>query len=63
MEYSEDEGVVKVSWQPVVVVGGNEVEYTVSSWQDGAGDPATVYRLEYTCTSIYRGTSLLSQTL
>ena len=36
---------VRVSWQPVVVAGGDQVEYTVKSWKDGAGDPAIIYQL------------------
>ena len=43
-EYCEEEGVVRVSWQPVEVAGGDEVEYIVNSWKDGAGDPVTIYR-------------------
>ena len=45
MEYCDGEGVVRVSWQPVVVAGGDQVEYTVKSWKDGAGDPAIIYQL------------------
>jgi hypothetical protein len=48
VEYSEDGGVVRVSWQPVVVVGGDEVEYIVQGWKDGAGDPITIYRGQLT---------------
>ena len=42
--YSSEEGVVRVSWQPVEVAGSDAVEYTVSGWKDGAGDPANLYR-------------------
>jgi hypothetical protein len=44
VEYREEEGCVQVSWQPVVVAGGDEVEYMVSGWKDGAGEPVTLYK-------------------
>ena len=44
MEYREEEGRVMVSWEPVLVAGGDEVEYTVSAWKDGAGEPVTLYK-------------------
>ena len=34
-----------MSWQPVEVAGGNQVEYLVKGWKDGAGDPVIVYQL------------------
>jgi hypothetical protein len=39
---------VQVSWQPVVVAGGDEVEYMVSGWKDGAGEPVTLYKGQLT---------------
>jgi hypothetical protein len=48
VEYSEDEGVVRVSWQPVEVAGGDSIEYIVKSWKDGAGDPVIIYQGQLT---------------
>ena len=44
VEYSEDEGVVRVSWQPVEVPGGDSAEYIVKAWKDGGGDPSIIYQ-------------------
>lgn len=51
---------MRVSWQPVVT-RSDEVEYTLSGWKDGAGEPTTLYRCVIIITCPRQVTAHFSQ--
>lgn len=48
---------MRVSWQP----RSDEVEYTLSGWKDGAGEPTTLYRCVIIITCPRQVTAHFSQ--